>query len=1033
MAFNQFQLYANNIQLDTYDDLEISLNYQISDITDITTRNTSFSKTIVIPGTPKNNQFFKNIFELNIDLSVSSYNPKVALPCTIKFGDEEVFSGNLQLIKITTNQKSVEYEVIVSGILKNLLYNFGDYFLQDLELGEYNHQRTITNISNSWDYTIVKNGSNFDATGLGEGYVYPFINYGNSQNVGTLSYVYDQYPAIYLKTIMDKLFEFAGYSYTSNFFNSVYFKSLIVPFTSDNLQYSEAEVSGLTTTIGVDATQIEGGAPALSNSNYAYEAGSGGNTVTGYRQMTPVLNRAANFAWQTNASQGYYIPFDKTTGVVLDEDLQNPFGRWVNVNSSPSSSTSYYQCSQDGFYEIDLQLSFIMKYINVLGGNFYFDEGSFEYYSRIILKRVGQAATIIEQAPNQLPGQFQPSPGTHNTPWYDTQTVLDISQNVSNIYLQNGDKIYVQLFFNYPNAIKWKSGSGTLISQSILAVPMVSNVQDGLANVFSVKPVSNNITAPNITIDMNQILPTVKMKDFFLGICKMFNLIVADNPNQSGDLIIEPKDLFYNSRRKIKEWSHLLDEKFDVNIIPMSELDVREYTFQYDEDDDYYNKQYKNETNLIYSNTEVDFLNEFSNEVKDIKLPFAPTPDTDNFISPRVAPFFADLENTTQMKPKKVKPRILFYTGLKTGQFRLQNTPVQTGTLTTYTTYPYCGMWDDPYNPSYDLGWGKSQKIYWNSSVYPNQNLTSLWYQTTLNELQDVNSKLVEAYFYLTPKDLSGFDFRDIIELNNGYYRVNKISDYDPTSVDKTTKVELYKLSSIDFYPPLQEQLPQSAYGCPTDVVAKLVRPEGYIYTSISGQKLGEECCRLLGGIWTNGYCKVPSSTTGGVGVGNTTAVPIGGGVGVGTTIKPTGGFNNAPTYTNKPIEQNKNNQSIDSPDVLNLGFNNYVPQRGGNVVLIGDNLSVRPDVSNTLVIGKGQQATQPNSINVNGVLINGDSLSLQWSNVYIIDGGENDVMNYGKTNLIDIIDGGLNSVRDFGGDSKSRPIIDGTDDTTIE
>jgi hypothetical protein len=91
MAFNQFTVYANNTALDTYEDFDISLNYQISDITDITTRNTSFSKTITLPGTAKNNEFFKNIFELNIDLSVSSYNPKVALPCSIKIGDEEVF------------------------------------------------------------------------------------------------------------------------------------------------------------------------------------------------------------------------------------------------------------------------------------------------------------------------------------------------------------------------------------------------------------------------------------------------------------------------------------------------------------------------------------------------------------------------------------------------------------------------------------------------------------------------------------------------------------------------------------------------------------------------------------------------------------------------------------------------------------------------------------------------------------------------------------------------------------------------------
>ena len=41
---------------------------------------------------------------------------------------------------------------------------------------------------------------------------------------------------------------------------------------------------------------------------------------------------------------------------------------------------------------------------------------------------------------------------------------------------------------------------------------------------------------------------------------------------------------------------------------------------------------------------------------------------------------------------------------------------------------------------------------------------------------------------------------------------------------------------------------------------------------------------------------------------------------------------------------------------------------------------------------------------------------------------GLNTVMNDAKTNLIDIIDGGFNSVRNFGGESKLRPIIDGTE-----
>lgn len=1021
MAYNQFQIYANNTLLDTYDDLELSLNYQITDITDITSRSTSFSKTIVIPGTTNNNEFFKNIFELNIDLSVSSYNPKVAIPCSITIGDDEVFVGNMQLLKVIKNQRQVDYEIIITGILKNILYNFADYFLSDLDLSEYNHTRNKTNIANSWDYQIFKNQSSYDATGLGEGYVYPYINYGNSSNIGTVSYVYDQFPAIYVKTIMDKLFEYAGYSYTSKFFNSPYFKSLIIPFTNDKLQYSQAQLSGLTTTVGVRGTNPEP-TPFLTNQYFGYEATAG---TTGWRQMAPVLRRGAAYL---NSNKGYYFPLELETGSIYNTPMQDPANRWtIFFNQVPGSS---YTVTDDGFYTIDFEMAFIMKYINMngIGQSIRYNNKVFTYGCSI--EKHSSNGTITTLGISPQPGGYQstfaPSAGTHASPWYDTATELNISQNIQNVYLQAGDKIRIKFFISYPINFNW---SLPLNSDKVLAVPLIKNNQGGTqANYLSVKPASNIITQAIIPIDMNQILPVMKMRDFFLSICKMFNLVVADNPNKSGDILIEPKDIFYNSRKKIKDWTPYLDESKDIEITPMSELDVRQYQFKYVEDDDYYNKQYTNEVNEIYSNTQVDFINEFSNDVKELTVNFSPTPDTDNFISPKVAPFLADIEGTTTVKPKKSKPRILFYTGLKTGSWKLRNNPNDTDT--TYTTYPYTGMWDDPYSPTYDLGWGKVQKIYWNGSVYPNQNLTQMWYSSTLNELEDVNSKLVEAYFYLTPREMSDFDFRDIILLDNNYYRVNKISDYDPNSTDKTTKVELYKLSSIDFFPSLQQELPESSYDCPDDVVAKKFKGQGYIYVSVSGQELGEDCCNLMGGIWTNGFCKVPNSVAGGVGVGN----PVGStstfksGVGSQTVKNATGSFNNAPVYTNKPVEQNKNNQSIDSPDVINLGFNNFVPKGSENVILVGSNNSTNSGVTNTIVVGDNIQATKPNTITVNNVLINGEDLSLQWANVYIIDGGKNEVMNYGKTNLIDIVDGGINSVRDFGGDSKARPIIDGSE-----
>ena len=1017
MAFNQFKILANGIALETYDDFAISLNYQITDITDITSRKTSYSKTIIIPGTPTNNEFFKQIFELNVDISSTSYNPKIAIPCSVRIGDEEVFAGNLQLIQVISNQKMVEYEIVITGLLKNILFKFGDFYLTDLDMSEYNHQRNILNVENSWDYQIIRNGASFNATGLGEGYVYPFINHGNSQDVGSVSYLYDMYPAVYVKTVMDKLFNFAGYSYTSEFFNSQYFKSLILPFTSDKLEYSPAELSGLTMAVGVNGALPEISPQVNTNQFASFQTTAG---ITGFRQFTPVMRRGMSYDSFSNVPAPSFIPLQKESGSITGVELSDPGNRWNGI--------SQYTVSQSGFYEINFEMNFIMKYIHsapsVLGANIKYKSGVFTYGVQLLkINSTGLITSIISEAPvpDLLNSTFAPSSGTHASPWYDLDTPLNISMNLPSIYLEQGDRLRIRFILRYPSNFKW---DGILNDDKILALAVLQPSTDGQGNYFQVRPSSNIITSPIVNIDLVQSMPNIKMRDFFLSIVKMFNLIVSDDPNLTNNVLIEPKDIFYNSRKKIKDWTYLLDYSDTVIQTPMSELDVRRYEFKYLEDDDYFNKQYRDETKEPYADFEVDFLNEFSNEVNEVSISFAPTPDTNMFIGNRVAPFFADLEGTTLMKPKKVRPRILFYTGLKQGNFNLKLNPNSTIT-SGYTSYPYCGMWDDPYDAEYDLAWGKPEKIYWNSPSFPNNTLVQLWWNSTIQELSDVNAKLLEASFYLTPIEIQDFDFRDIILIDNAYYRVNKIIDYNPILNDKTTRVELYKIDSVDFFPPPKQLLPTGSFDCPSDIVAQKIGGQIY-YVSASGKRMSQDCCNLVGGVWNNGACKVPfGNTNGGTGVGDPDVVVYGSGVGNGGFIKPTGGFNNSPVWQSKPVEQFKDTNSVNSPNVQVYGQGNYVPNNVGNTTIYGNNNVMSPQVQNAMVIGNNTFVRNDNSLVVGDLLI--DSNGLQSVNPYIIDAGENIVMNDAKTNFIDVIDGGFNSVRNFGGDSKLRPIIDGS------
>ena len=467
----------------------------------------------------------------------------------------------------------------------------------------------------------------------------------------------------------------------------------------------------------------------------------------------------------------------------------------------------------------------------------------------------------------------------------------------------------------------------------------------------------------------------------------------------------------------------MLDEKFDVIQVPMSELDVNRYDFKYQEDEDYINKKYIDEAQEIYGNYSVEFLNDFSTQAKEVSVSFASTPDTDLFLYDKVAPFFAEVDSSNAVKPKKVKPRILFYTGLKDGEFLLRNTPISQS-IAYYTKYPYCGMWDEPRNANYDLGFGKTKKIYWNSPNYPNNTLVNQFYKTALNEIEDVNSKLVIAYFYLTPTEIKDFDFRDIILLNNGYYRVNKIIDYAPNALDRTTKVELFRITDIDFFSVTSETLPGSDFECPTDIVA-YGSIQNFIYMSLSGKPITKSCCDLLGGIYVDGVCKGKKTGGGGIGYGDPVDVDYGGGISNQRYRLPSYGPDSGPVYSNRPVDQNKNNNSINSPDNIVLGSNVYVPTRTNNVVAIGDNINIRPVVTYAFVIGNYNFGDYSIAIIVGDLLITTDGI--QYANPYLIDAGENTVMNVAKTNFIDVVDGGYNSVRNFDGDSKLRPIIDGS------
>ncbi len=145
-------------------------------------------------------------------------------------------SGYLQVVFSGAHSLAVDDElyVIKSSNANNSHYN-GFFFVKSVE-----NSTTATLWMVYGEDVGAETGTARKITRLGVGYVYPMIDYG--LNTGSSWDIKHTFPAIYVKNYIDKIFENAGYTYDSAFFDSQYFKSLIIPFNKDTFEISQAEV-----------------------------------------------------------------------------------------------------------------------------------------------------------------------------------------------------------------------------------------------------------------------------------------------------------------------------------------------------------------------------------------------------------------------------------------------------------------------------------------------------------------------------------------------------------------------------------------------------------------------------------------------------------------------------------------------------------------------------------------------------------------------------------------------------------------------
>lgn len=724
-------------KLDLYDTISIPITYSIADIRQPDQRQGTFTKTISLPGTKQNNHLFNHIFRVNkVTYLSNDFNPALKASCLILEDSIEIFKGSLKLNDISyLEDGEIIYNCVAFGETTDLFFSLGNKEIVELftSTDSLNHVWNRANIVASWTAT------------KGQGYVYPMIDYGNHAELTRNTWnTVEFYPAIYVKEYIDRMFSQAGYTYTSDFFNTNRFKSLIIPYnkgvakkTIDEVNYYKAQAQiANNVVISYALTKIEGYDPGFFTKGYYKYRLSPSATINSL-YYTKELTDQSN-SWLNNTY---------TVGIKGKYNFQNVLKISGAVISNPPS----------GSYEYDFEI--------IINGYLY-KNGSL-LYSRPQMYTIRETESISQ---NYITLQF----ATNNEN-------LDVGDIISVEYI-----IEINYYLS--------KTTNNLSSYTPTATFTFNNTECE----FKVDLVDAIVQGDNLNIK-NFIPEKVLCKDFLGSIIKMFNLYVEPDKNNAKNLLIEPRDDYYSAETTVTDWSNKINRDVPWKITPLGELDFKDLIFTYKEDKDADNQAYQYKFSEVYGTRKVSVVNDFLTAQKKIEPIFAATPtvvDNLNWNNSRAIP---RIINDTIGQTASVI-RILYYGGLIDSE---QWTFIEGGNRQAKTQYPYAGMNNSPNLVNFDLCWEIPQELYWDvdKSNYLNNNIYNIYYSKMIDEITDVDSKIIEMEVLLSSKDLFDINFAKKIFIDNNYYILNRIIDADRTQT-QLCRVELLKLKYGSSYTP---------------------------------------------------------------------------------------------------------------------------------------------------------------------------------------------------------------------------------------
>ena len=810
----RYQLVAgDNVILDTFADESIKISNNITELFDIGAVPGTFTRTITLPGTKKNNAFFEQYYDISV-YSPDTFNSNQKVDAYLDFGAVYLVNGYLQLTKINVieNKFIDSYEVNVFGAISNFSVDANRLFLTDLTtLSQFNHTSSLANIISSF------NGNLFSGS-----IVYPMADYGKRLQFSDIDYlgiddsedaltVSDYKPAIRIKEVFDGIFDQLGFTYTGSFFNQDWVQDVYM-ILNNNKRYPEYDYADL-------------------------EVFYQGKVATTSGSYNNVLVPSASFG------SGVAFP--------MDSIVRDPYNAFTVGNpffyDAPISSSRY---------QVDINLAY-----RVVKTNNSVTQSQFPQFFLDVVRQSDN--TVIASSYLPLINDYAESAVIGRT---DTVTENFVAAQSFNLpYITNPGNYSFKLGYQ-PYA---DFGGGTIAIPSYKIFDVFLN-PSGSNNRCSFAVTQVRQAADFQVLDIAKNMPFgtngIKLIDFIRTIQKKFNLVIYEDKTTPNQMIVETFNTWY-LQGQVQDFNQYINIDNKLEFIPANTLAVNKVNFTDKLDADFVSKDFQQINNRTFGqaffidtgsyfsqgefkvetaaasgpifqipNTFVSgsslagiICNSYSiynRAPSQVEVRFTdcvsgtptiyylnpssgvaicsrtyPTgggrvtplgdcspPVTGSAATSSVAPIGIPLYIGDQnYAPTQVFPRIMFYNGpVSSSRYFIEGQSVKNGTpsSTGLSTYPYF----DNYNVvsgSYPTSQSLSLLFNNETSLFgttPENSLIDNYWSTYLNLLYDPRTRLVNATAVIPLAKYFDMELNDLVQFRGNYYHLRAINDYDLTT-----------------------------------------------------------------------------------------------------------------------------------------------------------------------------------------------------------------------------------------------------------